>query len=604
MQIEKFGFKFEEGTPLWLVHLFCYREKTDVGERAFHFKSAVTEIWGPHNEVAQFVWHPWADDMLIACLENRFVALVGSGSSGKSAFMALWLLVNFYADPYNTLCVCATTSIGSGKQRIWAAVTKYYVASEEIVGADQFSGIVEHPNPFIYGKIDGSKVTDRGVLLIASEKGQNAKKSGKMRGFKVGEMDANARPRRGRFFLALDEMTDVEHTALKTAIGNLSTNPFFHMIGAANPVSYFDPFGVFCEPEDGWDSITVEDYTWNLNPKNLMGGTGVALHFDAFKSPNFIAKEDIWPLASWKTVQAAIDTQDPNSPEFWREFRGFWAPAGASNTIYTEADLLSYGAYAKEVEWLDKKTVAKFAGVDPAYTAEGDRCAVSIVSVGLDINAKWRVHIEGVYSVYIPTTAKKLPHNEAVAKEVHNIIKENKVADDHVAIDISSGGAPWGTIYTMVSKNESWFHCNFQGGASLLPISTTDRTPGKERYANRMTEIWFAGREMLRNYQLSGVTPDLSFEMVNRKYSTTRSSGNMRLIAESKKEMRKRMDGKSPDLGDATFIALDCVKNRAAFRVGMASAKSGKSAFRSMMDKKNVSLISRQQQGTYESPYV
>jgi hypothetical protein len=597
MKVVKYGYEFEAGTPLWVIHATCYRFSDNLKDQIFHFKGITSELWGDTNEDAQFVWHPWADKMLEESLTNKYVALCGSGSSGKSAFMAIWMLVNYIADPFNTLCVCTSTSIEGAKMRIWAAVQKYYNSIIGVSGVEAFSSIVSHPAPRIYTIINGNKAEDRGVALIASEQGAEGKKSGKMRGFKVGEMDANANPRRGRFFLCLDEATDIHPTVLKTALSNLVKNPSFHALAAGNPVSYFDSFGVFCKPVDGWDTISVESERW----ETAIGG--VALHFDSLKHPNYVLKENVWPLESWEVIDDAINKLDPNSLEFWRDFRGFWPPAGSVNTIYTEADLVSYGALKDYVEWENEDAVEIFAGVDPSFTEGGDRCAVVIVKCGKDRDGKWMIKVESVHSVYPDSTQKEKPHDVAVAEKVYAICNAYEVATKNTAIDTSGGGSAWGSVYSIVTGKMDWVKVNFSGAATDRPVSSTDFTKSKDKYSNRVSEIWFSGKELLRNRQFAGVTPELSFEMTNRKYETSRSSGvNTKIRVEPKKEMKKRLNNKSPDLADAFFIALDAIRSYIPIRYAPRKS-SGKSDFRRAVERRNVNILSNNLKPRYESTF-
>jgi hypothetical protein len=53
---------------------------------------------------------------------------------------------------------------------------------------------------------------------------------------------------------------------------------------------------------------------------------------------------------------------------------------------------------------------------------------------------------------------------------------------------------------------------------------------------------------------------DLAKEMCNRQYEMVKS-GTLRVKIESKAELKKRV-GRSPDLADAAFIALDLARNR------------------------------------------
>src|SRR5262249_41484314 len=86
-----------------------------------------------------------------------------------------------------------------------------------------------------------------------------------------------------------------------------------------------------------------------------------------------------------------------------------------------------------------------------------------------------------------------------------------------------------------------------------------DITPGKERYHDRVTEIWYSGRELLRQGQLKGIPPALMVEMTARKYGTT--GIKKRIYAEPKADMKLRTL-RSPDIADAAFILVTLCRER------------------------------------------
>ena len=106
---------------------------------------------------------------------------------------------------------------------------------------------------------------------------------------------------------------------------------------------------------------------------------------------------------------------------------------------------------------------------------------------------------------------------------------------------------------------------NFAGKASDRPVSATDRTPGCDRYANRMSEIWYQGQELLRSHQLRGISTDLAREMVGRRYETRGT--NVKIKVESKIDFKARV-GRSPDIADAAFIVIDLCRSRHGFMGG------------------------------------
>jgi hypothetical protein len=101
---------------------------------------------------------------------------------------------------------------------------------------------------------------------------------------------------------------------------------------------------------------------------------------------------------------------------------------------------------------------------------------------------------------------------------------------------------------------------NFAGTASDKRVSQTTKLVGTDVYVNRVTELWFISKELMRNFQVYGVTSDMAKEMVSRRYEIVKGNGT-RVKAESKGDLRARL-GHSPDLTDAAFIAVDLARSR------------------------------------------
>ena len=76
----------------------------------------------------------------------------------------------------------------------------------------------------------------------------------------------------------------------------------------------------------------------------------------------------------------------------------------------------------------------------------------------------------------------------------------------------------------------------------------------------RVSEMWFVGKELMRTKQIFGINSDLAQEITERNYDMVKS-GSLRMKIESKPEFKARF-GRSPDLADAAFLALDCARQR------------------------------------------
>jgi hypothetical protein len=103
----------------------------------------------------------------------------------------------------------------------------------------------------------------------------------------------------------------------------------------------------------------------------------------------------------------------------------------------------------------------------------------------------------------------------------------------------------------------------FGGKASELPVSISDNALSSDRYVNRVTELWFGGKELIRTQQLKGIDSELARELCARKYRT-RKGTTLRMEVESKTEMKART-GESPDLADAAMILVELCRQRFGF---------------------------------------
>ncbi len=92
-----------------------------------------------------------------------------------------------------------------------------------------------------------------------------------------------------------------------------------------------------------------------------------------------------------------------------------------------------------------------------------------------------------------------------------------------------------------------------------------DQTKSCDRYANRVTEIWFSGKELIRTGQLKGIFFGLAKEMCARLYVTEKSASSK--VRVEPKPLMKARTGESPDIADAAFILLDLCRAR----LGMTS---------------------------------
>lgn len=549
-RFRKYGRIFQEGFDDFHAELVAFREGYTVESgglgKAQHFKNIVNYLWGKQNKIKKFIWHPWAEELLDALCSEKYVGAAGCASSGKTELAAVWGIVNFLCSPTNTMVILVSTTLKSARQRIWGSIVQFWQAVPGLPGKLVDSqGLIR-----LDDGTGGNKFSDKcGIVLIPCERSQEKDAIGKMIGLK-----------NERVFLIADELSELTESICEVAFpgGNLTSNPYFQFVGLSNPSSYYDPFGKLIEPKDGWASINVDSERWETN-------FGVAVHFDALKSPNILAGKTIYPfLPTQEKIDDALKANEPTSARFFRMMRGFFCPEAAEDRIYSESDFIKFGA-TNEIVWSGTpvtprgESIVRVAALDPAFTNGGDRSVLYFGTYGINTDGLPALCFDGYEILNEDVTDKTEPRSYQIAKQFRALCEENDVWPENAAFDATGAGITFGDVVRVVWSDRVK-RISFGGGASDKPASVSDSTPAKERYANRVTEIWFSAKQLLRGRQLGGIDPDLAKELCARKYYERGS----KLVVEPKEQMKYHF-GRSPDLADAALMIVLLCQDRFGF---------------------------------------
>jgi hypothetical protein len=520
--------------------LYCFRNPVAIengGEtREYHFKRIVSALW-PDDGPKPFIWHPWAERMLEAACANKYLAVAGCASSGKTDFFAIWAIVNFIVAPYDTMVLVTSTTLKDSRKRIWGSIRDYWQAAPPLPGK-----LVDSVGLIRFEDGTGGTSDKCGITLIAAEKKKEKEAVGKLIGFK-----------NKRVIVIADEMPELSESILEASASNLSLNPEFQFIGIGNPASRFDAFGILAKPKDGWQSISPMEDEW-------LTERGLCIRFDGEKSPNVMTGKLIYP---WIVTQVKLDEAKArfgeNSLAYYRMFRGYWAPTGDEDNIYSETEIITAGA-DKDAIWLEKPTPV--AALDPAFTNGGDRTPVQFGLFGISRDGIPTLMFTHRKLLRDDVTDKKRTRTEQIVQQFREICENEGIDPYNAAYDKSGAGGPFGDVVAMAWSPEV-LGVQFGGKASELPVSITDSTLSCDRYVNRVTELWFGAKELIRTGQLKGIDGELAKEMCARKYSTQKGVG-LRMVVESKIDMKART-GESPDLADAAMILIELCRQRFGF---------------------------------------
>lgn len=560
MPREKYGNLWPDTTSDLHIELFCFREDTGPmygitpEQRPFHFKNICRLFWGKDSK-KPFIWNPWADKMLIAACTEKYLGLSGCASSGKTSFSAIWGLVNWLALPTKTIVVVTSTSLEDARRRIWGEMEAYFNAANESLKPMK----VQLPGKIVgsLGKIRGQegdkKFDDKcGINLIAGDRAKEKENVGKLIGLK-----------NSRVFLIADELPELSPSLVSAAKSNLMANPFFQMVGIGNFKSIHDSFGTFCEPEGGWVSVSPDFEQWRMRD-------GLCLRFDGSKSPNVLLGEQRFPgMYGPSHLKEHREAFGENSPEFWRMCKSYPCPSADPDRIYSDADILK-GDAKGFVRWSNKPI--KFAILDPAWANDGDKAAAKVGLLGISEAGIQTMQFTKHVDIREDVRKKDESRVHQVARGFMELCEAEGVPPENAALDISGGGLPFGALLSEIWKTNKFLGVQFGGAPSMRAASLKDRRPAKDAFFNRVAELWFSGVEFMASGQIKGLNAQTCVELTERRKLPAMKAGNgIKLRIETKKDMKLRTNGKSPDEADCALIGLELCRERFGFKaVGRA----------------------------------
>lgn len=529
--------------------LWGFRWTEDVDAREYFFWR-IADIWWNSEGKQKMAKHHWSELIIRECCSNRYLAVGGAASSGKSYVLAAWALMSWMCDPSNTKVLLTSTHLSGARDRIWGAILQLIDDIPEppcrIVDSVGLIAYMDHAT--------GKSYSTYGLKLVSADKKQGKRKIGKMIGGKA-----------PRVILVADELGEISESVQEAASSNLATNPHFQMVGLSNPASKYDPFGIFCLPKGGWDTVDVfTDMRWELQ----IGGTYIRL--DAYDSPNFQlgdADGEGYPyLPSQRTIDEALESLGATPEEaaksggFLRMFRAVFNDSDGGETVYSIAEVTK----AEAMNPRELSAVTTLGGLDPSFSSNGDATVLKIGVLGYDAVGQHVIRFGEAVRIYEDVTDRSQPRNVQVARKVVEECKRRGVKPENLAVDATGAGAPFCDILQMAFDSDAFLRVQFGGAASDRKIKNDSKTTGRERYRNRASELFFIGKQFLLGKQLAGISAEMLRQMTARMFKTHKGVKGLVLQVEPKEEYKKRM-GESPDETDASFILLEGARERHFF---------------------------------------
>lgn len=518
------GSKNERGLPRWK-----------------HFVNAVNLVWNFQGSQCQFAWHPDAIRMVKALCRYKRLGISGAGSTGKSDCLAVWAIIKWLCNPFKTIVLLNTTTLKDSQLRIWGKCVRY------------FNGMIAPPPGKLIASAYAIKAMNPktnqvseefGIRLFAGEQAKAAESCKAIRGVKHGE--------KGELVVILDEMPELSEAIMATFDENLTQNPNTSIIGLGNPDGPFNTFGKFCEPkEGGWDAYREDWDEWE-------GKGGHIIRLNAEKSPNILEGRTIYPfLMTLEMMMEKRERLGVTSRAYYRGVLGAFLLDGDDENIYNPAEILKV---PRDCVWNGSNT--KVAGFDLAFTHGGDRSVLTIGKIGVCTDGKRRLQFTKHYFINDDTNNKTVDRTTQIIKKLRKICEDEGVTPENLSVDASAGGGKTFCDALWSQWSSKPLRVDFGGKASDRPVSSADREKSSVRFANRVSELWASGKEMIRCDQLRNITREMAREMVARRFKDSKAmDGGSRIRVESKIEMKRRT-GESPDIFDSAACLLELCRDR------------------------------------------
>jgi len=488
--------------------------------RGQHIKHCIAMLW---PDVIRS-WNDWNELALWAWTNYREIGVTGCAAAGKTFTFTLLSLVEYLAKPMMTRVALTSTTVPSLRGRIWSEMMKFVRPCVPLFGLN----VVDSQT-----KIQFQKGDDRSsIIALAVDSGAVEQAVGKLQGVHL-----------PRMVIMVDEAAQT-NPAVFSARANLEVGTdFYHFIAIANASSMFDPHGLFCEPKMGWGSLHDDDEHWETK-------SGVCVRFDGLKSPNVKAGRVIYPyLFSQDNVEIIRKNFGEGSLEWNSYCRGMWSRSGARNTILDSA-MISDGKAREKVIWAGGG-IKTIAGLDPAFTTEGDDCILRFAKVGKADDGEVMLELTEVVRLNLMDDPN-YPLFYQVADLTIKELQARGVRPEDFALDATGAGAGIADIISQRWQT-GFVRVSFGGSATDTAISVEDPRPAKQVYANRVTQLWSQIKVIVMAGRMRGLDDQTARELCARIYSLK----NEKTLLESKKELKKRTKGNSPDRADALSLLVE-----------------------------------------------
>lgn len=531
--------------------IWGFRNFTSAKAREYLFWEIAYILWEKDCDEPILEKNSYSETIIHDLARHKYTAFGGCGSSGKSHVAAAWGVVKWLCAPEDTIILITTTTMKDADQRVWGSVIKLM---------DPLEGVAPFRNrpslhDYVYQPPDKKMKVNRGVFLIAAEKKKTREAMGRIVGRKAPHI-----------VLIADELGELSPAIMHAAVANLTKGGYksFQATGLSNPDSRFDAFGDWSTPKVGWENVnTLLDKSWTTK------FNGHYRRFDAYDSPHLHMQKSYLPTQG--DIDEAEALLGSTSRAFMRMWRAVFFDGGDEDGVYSEAEITKSGAMSRGPSI--QNVVGRVGGLDLGYTSGGDRTLFRPAELGYADDGRLHLNLLPVVPLQDDVESSQ-PRSYQVAHQLVDALIKYKIPLRHVHVDATGGGGPICDVIDEVAKERTdlpaglrgrCVRVQFGGSPTLLRPNPNIKKNGKDLYKNRVTELWFVGKEFMRCKQLFGLDPDTAKELTTREYDQRKTGSGLKVQLESKLDYKTRTGESSPDLADTTMLAVDSARQNFSF---------------------------------------
>jgi len=564
----RFGLDWPTNVPDHQKHLLCARfhklepyASSMVGNPEDHMARAVEMLFDPSD----FKMNDWAAKIMWAWCHYDMITIMGPAAANKSHSCALLALLDWIVLPRHTSTFFASTTKAALERRSWNSVLQFFQLLRKRGGP----GVISKSRTAIINeddaRQDGHKGYDvkSGLFGIAVLAGTLQDALSNIIGvhqpyFPAAGADGFGECGGVRMFA--DEAQAIRQAFIDARFNLMMGTPDFRIVLLGNPMSFEDPLGELAKPIGGWEAVTIEDDQWETQ------AGGVNIHFDGERSPALADPIGFPFLINQSQMNRVLlaNLGNRSATDYLTMCRG-WISQESDINVVLPRSMLSKFQMEEQPIWEGEFEVV--AGLDPAFSAGGDRAVLQIAYVGFVKEGGLIIGFGPTHYLVILGDSDT-PVSYQVSEQVRQLGMGYGLHPKNLACD-ETGTQRISDVIEM-EWDTGILRKAFNARASDLPVSIYNDKPCKEYYHNCVTELWYTLQQFGQFGQIRALPKQAAKEFAMRRIDPDKRPRRL----ESKVDMKKRLKH-SPDTADACALCLAVARERIGVNPGSSRKSPG-----------------------------